>query len=46
MAAFAVDDIDAEAKQLRKRGMKLTMDLTARGPVKITIFADPCSNLI
>jgi glyoxylase I family protein len=46
ITAFEVDDIDAEAKRLKKAGVKFTMDPTEMGPVKIAIFADTCGNLI
>lgn len=46
LTAFEVDDIDAEAKRLGKRGVKFTMDPTAYGAVKLAIFADTCGNLI
>jgi catechol 2,3-dioxygenase-like lactoylglutathione lyase family enzyme len=40
LTAFEVDDIDAEAKRLKKMGVKFTMDPTPSGPVKVAIFAD------
>ena len=46
LAAFEVDDIDAEAKRLKKSGVRFTMDPTQRGPVKLAIFSDTCGNLI
>ena len=48
LTAFEVDDIDAEAKQLKKKGVKFTIDPTAVGSssMKIAIFADTCGNLI
>jgi catechol 2,3-dioxygenase-like lactoylglutathione lyase family enzyme len=44
--AFEVDDIDAEAKRLKKAGVKFTMDPTFAGPMKLAVFADTCGNLI
>ena len=46
ITAFEVDDIDAEAKRLKKKGVRFTMDPTDAGAVKIAIFADTCGNLI
>jgi glyoxylase I family protein len=46
VTAFEVDDIDTEAKRLKKVGVKFTMDPTSVGSVKIAIFADTCGNLI
>ena len=44
--AFEVDDIKAEARRLKKAGVKFTMDPTPAGPVQIAVFADTCGNLI
>lgn len=46
ITGFEVADIAAEAKRLKKAGVKFTMDPTAMGPVTIAIFADTCGNLI
>lgn len=46
ITAFEVDDIAAEAKRLKKAGVKFTMDPTSMGPVTLAIFADTCGNLI
>lgn len=46
MTAFQVDDIDAETKRLKKKGVQFTMNPTDAGPVKIAIFSDTCGNLI
>jgi catechol 2,3-dioxygenase-like lactoylglutathione lyase family enzyme len=46
VTAFEVDDIEAETKRLKKKGVRFTMDPTAQGPVKIAIFSDTCGNLI
>lgn len=46
VAAFEVNDIEAEAKRLKKNGVKFTMDPAQHGPVKLAIFADTCGNLI
>jgi catechol 2,3-dioxygenase-like lactoylglutathione lyase family enzyme len=44
--AFEVDDIEAEARRLKKAGVKFTMDSTPAGPMKLAVFADTCGNLI
>jgi glyoxylase I family protein len=46
ITAFEVDDIDAEAKRLKKKGVQFTMDPTDVGTVKIAVFSDTCGNLI
>lgn len=46
LAAFEVDNCEAEAKRLKKHGVKFTMDPKQQGPVKLAIFADSCGNLI
>jgi glyoxylase I family protein len=46
ITGFEVDDIQAEAKRLKKAGVKFTMNPTEMGPVTIAIFADTCGNLI
>jgi len=46
ITAFEVDDISAETKRLKKRGVQFTMNPTDAGPVQITIFSDTCGNLI
>ncbi|MES2695981.1 MAG: VOC family protein [Verrucomicrobiota bacterium] len=46
ITAFEVDDIEADAKRLKKAGVKFTMDPTPAGTVKLAIFADTCGNLI
>jgi len=46
LAAFEVDDIEAEAVRLKKHGVKFTMDPKSQGPVKLAIFSDTCGNLI
>jgi glyoxylase I family protein len=44
--AFEVEDIQAEAKRLKARGVMFTMEPTQAGPVTVAIFADTCGNLI
>jgi glyoxylase I family protein len=44
--AFEVDDIEAEAKRLKKAGVKFTMNPTSAGELKLAVFADTCGNLI
>jgi predicted enzyme related to lactoylglutathione lyase len=46
ITAFEVDDIDAETKRMKKKGVQFTMNPTDAGPVKIAIFSDTCGNLI
>lgn len=46
ITAFEVEDIDAETKRLKKKGVQFTMDPTDAGEVKIAIFSDTCGNLI
>jgi len=46
LTAFEVDDIQAEAKRLKKKGVKFTMEPTDAGPTKMAIFSDACGNLI
>jgi catechol 2,3-dioxygenase-like lactoylglutathione lyase family enzyme len=44
--AFEVDDMDAECKRLRARGVVFTQEPTRMGPVTIAVCADTCGNLI
>ena len=44
--AFESDDIHAECRRLKERGVLFTMDPTDVGTVTIAIFADTCGNLI
>lgn len=44
--AFEVDDLDAEHRRLRERGVLFTRDPADAGPVRIAVFADTCGNLI
>jgi predicted enzyme related to lactoylglutathione lyase len=46
LAAFEVEDIEAEANRLKKHGVKFTVDPKQQGPVKLAIFSDTCGNLI
>jgi glyoxylase I family protein len=46
ITAVEVDDIHAETKRLKNKGVRFTMNSTAAGPVTIAIFADTCGNLI
>ena len=46
LTAFKVDDIEAEARRLKKSGVKFTMDPKQQGPVKLAIFSDTCGNLV
>jgi predicted enzyme related to lactoylglutathione lyase len=46
LAAFEVDDIQAEFKRLKAAGAVFTQEPTRMGPVAIAICADTCGNLI
>jgi Glyoxalase/Bleomycin resistance protein/Dioxygenase superfamily len=42
LAAFEVEDIEAEANRLKKHGVKFTTDPKQQGPVKLAMFSDTC----
>lgn len=44
--AFESDDLDADVKRLRTRGVAFTMEPTNAGAVKIAVLSDTCGNLI
>lgn len=44
--AFHSDDLDAEVRRLKARGVRFTTDPTEMGEVRIAVFADTCGNLI
>jgi catechol 2,3-dioxygenase-like lactoylglutathione lyase family enzyme len=46
LAAFEVDDIQAEYARLREHGVAFTREPTRQGPVSVAIFSDTCGNLI
>ena len=46
LAAFEVDDMQAEVARLRDQDVAFTQEPTSMGPVTIAIFADTCGNLI
>lgn len=46
VAAFEVDDLDAEFARLSAKGVAFTKPPTPMGPVAIALFADTCGNLI
>lgn len=46
LAAFAVDDVNAEYARLTARGVRFTMPPTSMGPTTVAIFDDTCGNLI
>jgi catechol 2,3-dioxygenase-like lactoylglutathione lyase family enzyme len=46
LTAFEVDDVAAEYRRLRAKGVQFTMTPTPAGPTQIAIFADTCGNLI
>jgi catechol 2,3-dioxygenase-like lactoylglutathione lyase family enzyme len=46
IAAFEVDDIEAEWKRLKGRGIVFVQEPTRLGPVSIAICSDTCGNLV
>ena len=46
ITAFESDDVRAECKRLKERGVVFTMEPTPMGPVTMAVFADTCGNLI
>ena len=46
LAAFEVDDIEAEHARLAAHDVAFTQPPTSMGPVTIAIFADTCGNLV
>jgi catechol 2,3-dioxygenase-like lactoylglutathione lyase family enzyme len=44
--SFAVDDVHAEAKRLKRLGVRFTQEPTEMGPVTTAVFDDTCGNLI
>ena len=46
MNSFEVDDVDAEHRRLRERGVEFARPPSDAGPVRIAVFADTCGNLI
>jgi glyoxylase I family protein len=46
LAAFEVDDIEAEHARLAAQDVAFTQTPTSMGPVTIAVFADTCGNLI
>jgi catechol 2,3-dioxygenase-like lactoylglutathione lyase family enzyme len=46
LAAFAVDDIQAEYKRLKELGVLFRSEPVAAGPTMMTMFEDTCGNLI
>ncbi len=44
--AFESDDVHAECRRLKDRGVVFTMTPTQAGPVTLAIFSDTCGNLI
>jgi predicted enzyme related to lactoylglutathione lyase len=45
LAAFEVDDIEAEARRLKAAGVAFTTEPTRMGPVTIAVCSDTCGNL-
>jgi catechol 2,3-dioxygenase-like lactoylglutathione lyase family enzyme len=46
VTAFESDDIHAECRRLKDRGVAFTMEPTAAGAVTMAVFSDTCGNLI
>lgn len=46
LTAFAVDDIEAEYRELQDRGVAFTAEPADVGGTKIAVFDDTCGNLI
>jgi catechol 2,3-dioxygenase-like lactoylglutathione lyase family enzyme len=46
MAAFFVDNVQAEYERLQKLGVRFTTPPTSMGPTTIAVFDDTCGNLI
>jgi len=46
VASFEVDDVAAECRRLKERGVAFTQEPMNAGPVTIAIFSDTCGNLI
>jgi catechol 2,3-dioxygenase-like lactoylglutathione lyase family enzyme len=44
--SFSVDDVRAETKRLKARGVRFTQEPTEMGPVTTAVFDDTCGNLI
>lgn len=44
--AFVTTDVDAEARQLRERGVVVRGEPVDMGPIKAVMFEDSCGNLI
>jgi catechol 2,3-dioxygenase-like lactoylglutathione lyase family enzyme len=44
--AFVTDDVEAEARQLRERGVVVRGEPVNMGPIKAVMFEDGCGNLI
>ena len=46
LAAFQVDDLEAEATRLRKQGVVFVAEPFDSGGIKLAILSDTCGNLI
>ena len=46
ITAFESDDIDADYRRLKDRGVAFTEPPKQQGPVKLAVFADTCGNLV
>ena len=44
--SFGVDDVTAEFRRLRDRGVRFTQEPLEMGPVTTAVFDDTCGNLI
>lgn len=46
LTAFEVDDVKAEFRRLRAKGVEFATEPVQAGPVWIAVFSDTCGNLI
>lgn len=46
MTSLEVDDVDAEHRRLREKGVAFTRPPSDAGPVRVAVFADTCGNLL
>ena len=46
VTSFEVDDVDAEHRRLRGKGVAFTRPPSDAGPVRVAVFADTCGNLV
>jgi catechol 2,3-dioxygenase-like lactoylglutathione lyase family enzyme len=46
VTSFEVDDVDAEHRRLRGKGLPFTRPPADAGPVRVAVFADTCGNVV